>query len=111
MQAWIAASVAGERPGDLVMRRILPNGSVRFIVGRGEMIYDAENKPAFMTGTVQDITERKLAEQKIREQLDELRRWQEVMLGREDRVMQIKAEVNELLARQGKLARYPSQAD
>ena len=47
-----------------------------------------------------DITERKKAGQKIRDQLDELLRWQEVMLNREDRVQALKQEVNELLAQQ-----------
>ncbi|MDP1899900.1 MAG: response regulator [Rubrivivax sp.] len=56
-----------------------------------------------------DITERRQAEQKVREQLDELLRWQTAMLGREDRVQQLKAEVNELLGRQGQPSRYPSQ--
>jgi hypothetical protein len=50
-------------------------------------------------------------EQRLRQQLDELTRWQTVMLGREDRIQTIKAEVNALLAKQGKPIRYPSQAD
>lgn len=56
-----------------------------------------------------DITDRKQAEQKVHEQLQELLRWQSVMLAREGRVQQMKAEVNELLAQQGTPARYPSQ--
>jgi PAS domain-containing protein len=56
----------------------------------------------------ENITERKSAERKIREQLDELLRWQRVMLGRESRVMELKAEVNALLAAQGQPARYES---
>ncbi|MBS0633014.1 MAG: PAS domain S-box protein [Verrucomicrobia bacterium] len=57
-----------------------------------------------------DTTERRLAGEKIREQLGELLRWQEVMLGREDRVQALKAEVNALLAEQGKPARYAAPA-
>jgi len=56
-----------------------------------------------------DITERKQAEQKVREQLHELLRWQDLMLAREGRVQQMKAEVNNLLAEQGLPPRYPSQ--
>ncbi len=58
-----------------------------------------------------DITERKLAEQKVLAQLDELLRWQRLTIGREERMLQLKAEVNELLARLGEAARYPGQAD
>lgn len=57
-------------------------------------------------GIILDITERKLAEQKINEQLDELRRWRSVMLGRETRTIDLKQEVNELLLAAGKPPRY-----
>jgi PAS domain S-box-containing protein len=57
-----------------------------------------------------DITERKRAEEENERQLAELVRWQAVMLDREDRVMELKREVNELLRRVGDTARYPSQA-
>ena len=56
-----------------------------------------------------DISERKQAEHKMRAQLDELRRWQEVTLGREDRVLELKREVNQLSQRLGEPARYASQ--
>jgi hypothetical protein len=40
--------------------------------------------------------------------LDELRRWQQVMLGREGRILAIKKEVNDLLAEHGQPPRYAS---
>lgn len=58
--------------------------------------------------TFVDMTERREAEEQLRSQLDELRRWQAVMLDREDRVLALKQEVNELLARLGEPARYAS---
>jgi len=58
-----------------------------------------------------DITERKQAEARIANQLEELRRWQNVMLGREDRVQELKREVNEFCRRSGEALRYPSQED
>lgn len=56
-----------------------------------------------------DITLRKHAEQQLAEQLDELRTWQTAMLGREDRVQELKREVNELCRRLADPIRYPSQ--
>lgn len=67
MQAWINACIAGEKPGELDFRSILPDGTVRFINGRGELKYDAENRPAYMAGTAQDITERNKQEETIRQ--------------------------------------------
>ena len=52
------------------------------------------------------ITKRKQAELQLNEQLEELRRWNAVTLGREMRILELKGEVNELLARIGELPRY-----
>ena len=60
---------------------------------------------------IRDITVRKRAEAQIVEQLDELCRWQAVMLGREDRNMQLKRDVNELLRRLGEPPRYPGAVE
>ncbi len=67
--------------------------------------------PAVLGGLEQKCLrlERKQAEDKIKSQLEELQRWQDVMLGREDRVQELKHEVNELCRRLGETARYPSQ--
>ncbi|HMN59084.1 MAG TPA: PAS domain S-box protein [Anaerolinea sp.] len=58
-----------------------------------------------------DTTRRKQAEIQLDEQLDELRRWQQVMLGRETRIMDLKLEVNQLLEQAGQPPRYTSMAD
>lgn len=55
-----------------------------------------------------DITERKKAEEAIKAQLDELRRWYEVTVGRETRILDLKKEVDELLRQTGQPPRYPS---
>lgn len=62
-------------------------------------------------GVAFDITERKRTEARLIEQLDELRRWQELTLGRESRILSMKKEVNDLLAAQGQPPRYPSARD
>jgi len=59
--------------------------------------------------TLYDITERKKTESQLHEQLDELHRWQKTMLGREDRIIKMKHEVNELLAQSGQPPRYTEQ--
>lgn len=55
---------------------------------------------------IRDIGARRQGEEKIRQQLEELRRWHEATLDREDRVGQLKAEVNELRRRLGEPPRY-----
>jgi PAS domain S-box-containing protein len=69
----------------------------------------------YILGILRDITERKRAEAALREsqtalaaQLDELRRWHAVTLGRETRILELKAEINRLLAAAGQPPRYSS---
>jgi PAS domain S-box-containing protein len=59
-------------------------------------------------GIIMDITDRKIADEKIKNQMLELHRWQDITLGREDRILQLKKEVNHLLAAQGNPAKYQS---
>jgi len=55
-----------------------------------------------------DLT-RQRTQARIKAQLEELLRWQDVMLDREDRVQELKREVNELCRHAGEAVRYPSQ--
>lgn len=55
---------------------------------------------------IRDITERKTAEAALNQQLDELRRWNALALGREGRILALKAEINELLGALGRPPRY-----
>jgi len=57
-----------------------------------------------------DITLRKQAEDRIRQQIEELQRWYALTLDREKRILELKSEVNELLRRLDEPARYPSAA-
>ena len=66
MQAWIDACSAGEKPGELVFRVVVPDGTVRFVSGRGELVHDAGGG-IHLAGTGQDITERKQAEAALAE--------------------------------------------
>jgi PAS domain S-box-containing protein len=61
-----------------------------------------ENKPYAISVFGKDITEIKEAENKIKNQLEELRRWNEATTSREDRILELKWQVNELLEQAGK---------
>jgi len=71
---------------------------------------DADGAVGGVIMFTQVITERKRAEQKITDQLAELRRWQQVTLDREDRIAQLKREINDLCARTGQPPRYAAVA-
>ena len=66
------------------------------------------NGTLIWNGVLLDITELKQAEQDMARQMEELRRWQLVTLGREDRIAELKREVNALAARLGQPPPYSS---
>jgi len=84
------------------------NGSVVYMETSGVPAFDDTGMLKGYRGISRDITNRFKAEEEIREQLDELRRWYEVTLDRESRVLELKNEVNKLLEQSGKALRYGS---
>jgi len=55
------------RPYSIDYRIVRPDESERIVHAQGEVAFDAHGKPVRMAGTVQDITERRLAEDRLRE--------------------------------------------
>jgi len=68
----------------------------------------AQGNRNLLAGFTIDISERKHAEEQMSMQLQELRRWYDVTLDREGRVLELKREVNELLKMHGEAVRYGS---
>jgi PAS domain S-box-containing protein len=64
----------GGRRLDMEFRIVRPNGEVCFLHSQGDVIRDERGRPVRMFGTAQDITERKLAEDSLREALLEINR-------------------------------------
>lgn len=62
MQEWIRACIAGENPSDVEFGLQRPDGTHRIFRGRGVLVRGAEGHAIRMTGTWQDITELKRAE-------------------------------------------------
>lgn len=93
---------------DFEFRIVRPDREVRHVHQVAEIVRGEDGRPARAFGIMQDITAQKKAEAAIREQLDELRRWHKAMQGREARVIELKREVNGLLAKLGKPVKYAS---
>ncbi len=49
-----------------------------------------------------DITERKQSEKELREQMDEINRFNRLMIGREEKMIELKKEIKRLHENQGK---------
>lgn len=71
------------------------------------ILMDYQGEPAIISG-ISDITERKNAENRLRQALEDTERLNRAMAGREDRIIELKQEVNGLLEEQGRPPRYSS---
>ena len=97
----------GESLENAEIRIAARDGSARAVLWNSVPVYEPDGRSLIATiAQGHDVTDIKEAELRLHERLAELRRWQELMLGREERVMELKREVNGLLAERGLPARY-----
>jgi len=94
----------------MVIAKWIPNfsGDKRFMLISKTPKLDFRGNVEYIVCVAEDITERKLAEEKNHKFMDESNRLIRLMTGREQRVMEVKKEVNALLAQAGKEPKYRS---
>lgn len=61
--------------------------------------------------SIEDITDRKEREAALEQSMEELGRFNEAMIGREERIIELKKEINDLLAELGRPPAYQSPTD
>jgi PAS domain S-box-containing protein len=87
LMAVVPAAARAAAPYSVDYRIVLPDGRERIVQATGRVARDAAGRPLSTTGTVQDITERKRAEQQIREQAELLKQTHDAIMvtGLDDR--------------------------
>ncbi len=74
----VAHAMTTRRPYSIEHRIIRPDGTERTVLEHAEIYFDDQGQPARMVGAVQDITERKQAEEAVRLSQEDLNRAQAV---------------------------------
>jgi light-regulated signal transduction histidine kinase (bacteriophytochrome) len=74
LQDKVAQALAMGEPYALELAFVQPNGAMGWVEARGECVRDAQGQITGLQGTVQDITTRYLAEQRLADQSLELKR-------------------------------------
>ncbi|MBA1149422.1 EAL domain-containing protein [Ectothiorhodospiraceae bacterium WFHF3C12] len=75
---------ANAPPYELEHRIVLQDGSVRWLMERGDLVFDASGEPVRMLGLVQDVTERRRAQEQLAQSE---RRWRALMEQNRDAVL------------------------
>ncbi|MBN2163021.1 MAG: PAS domain-containing protein [Pontiellaceae bacterium] len=99
------AAIENETRMDFTFRICRNDGRIRHIRTVG-MVSHPEPGQSRMIGVNLDVTESRTKEEQILTQLDELNRWQSVTMNREDRIIALKREVNQLLKSLNESPRY-----
>jgi PAS domain S-box-containing protein len=83
----------------------LKNGQ-RLLHTRKIRVLGPDGVTKYLLGISEDITERKMAEEEIKRQLKELEEWYEVSMNREERIIELKKEINSMLKDNGRNEKY-----
>ena len=75
---WMIDIRMGRQPTELDFRIFRKNGELWYLQCRGAITFDSTGKPVRFIGMTQDITERKLAEIQIRQQIERLNALREI---------------------------------
>ncbi|RKS03156.1 PAS domain S-box protein [Flavobacterium sp. 102] len=63
------AAINGEKDMDIEHRIILKDGKIKWVHEKGKLQKDSNSKIIYLAGTVQDVTDRKLTEERLRESI------------------------------------------
>jgi PAS domain S-box-containing protein len=72
VQKWLDEIIAGRHVKELDFRLFHKNGELRYLQSRGVVRFDLTGNPATFIGIAQDVSERKLAEMQIQQQIGQL---------------------------------------
>mgnify|MGYP003966702101 FL=1 len=83
------------------------DGSWKWIQSKGQIIeWDDKQVPTLITGAHLDITERKASEEELKSKIEELERFGRLTIDREERMIELKEEINQLCIKMGNPPKY-----
>jgi PAS domain S-box-containing protein/putative nucleotidyltransferase with HDIG domain len=75
---WMEELRTGRQPSELTFRIFRKNGELRYLQCKGAITFDSSGKPVRFIGMALDITERRLAEIQIHQQIEHLKALREI---------------------------------
>jgi PAS domain S-box-containing protein len=97
----------GAEVRDFEFSLVFDDGTTREVLGYGTPLFDNRGQPCGAVHILVDITARKRAEDELRAANRELEVFNQAMVGRELRMIELKREINEVCVQLGQPPRYP----
>jgi PAS domain S-box-containing protein len=84
----------------------LDTGEIKHVSVNARLVCDLYGEPSHVDGALRDITERKQNELARKKQDEDMIRFGQIAINRENRMVQLKKEINQLLIKQGEQPKY-----
>ncbi len=107
----VQSAVKERRPYEMTYRIVRADSEVRWVDERGSAVFNDEGEVEWLEGIIVDVTDRKAAEDKLKQSMDELERFNRMTVGREKQIITLKQEINALLVQAGQPPKYRSVED
>lgn len=89
----------------------LPDGGMGWRETNKIPLHDEEGRAIGILGVWRDVTEQNHAERRLKNTLEDMERFNQLMRGRERRTLELKGEINRLLQKLGQPAKYQTATD
>lgn len=103
---FVHRTVFNKGRGEFDKEYIVNDGSIIPVRVHYWLVRDDKGDPSGVWTLIRDMTERRAAEEEMHKRIFEIEKLNKFMMGRELRIIDMKREINELLARLGEQARY-----
>ena len=104
--------LSGEKDQKITEYQGIKKDKSRFYVDvNSSVLYNADGNPESILFIERDITEKKMDEEKLSKIMSETEKMNRLMTGREERILELKLEINNLLKQLGKEIKFKSVED
>jgi PAS domain S-box-containing protein len=104
----LSSTLQGGNGSNLEHRILTKNGKTRWVSHSWSPILTKNHELKCIVSVVRDITESKIAEQTLKEKIEELEKYKNVTVNREVKMVDLKNEINELCKQLNQKPKYPN---
>jgi PAS domain S-box-containing protein len=104
----LSSTLQGGNGSNLEHRILTKNGKMRWVSHSWSPILTENHELKCIVSIVRDITESKIAEQTLKEKIEELEKYKNVTVNREVKMVALKNEINELCKQLNQKPKYPN---
>jgi PAS domain S-box-containing protein len=108
VQTALSNALQGGSRSNFEYRMITKNGETKWVSHSWSSITTENHKLKCIVSVVRDVTKSKIAEQNLKEKIEELERYKNVTVNREVKMVELKNEINELCKQLNQKPKYPN---